>query len=152
MSRNGNAAARKLFRFVTSATCQVEFAPWGKHWWLSRPALTGSKNLLFVRVEMPPGTGHQFHYHPGREEIIYLLDGRAEQWVDRERRVLRPGESAFIPRSTVHGIYNTSKAKATFLAILSPAEASGPFLVDCYRDEPWCGLKEPFEYAKPARR
>ena len=29
----------------------------------------------------------------------------------------------------------------TFLAILSPAEAPGPFLIDCYDDEPWRSLR-----------
>jgi hypothetical protein len=34
----------------------------------------------------------------------------------------------------------------TFLAILSPAVAKGPFLIDCYNDEPWRTLREPFSY------
>ena len=29
--------AIKALRFVTSAKARVEFAPWGKHWWLSQP-------------------------------------------------------------------------------------------------------------------
>ena len=29
----------------------------------------------------------------------------------------------------------------TFLAILSPAKAKGPFLVDCYDEEPWRSLR-----------
>jgi quercetin dioxygenase-like cupin family protein len=142
------SAALKALRFVTTGKAEVEVAPWGKHWWLSKPALTGSKQLLFVRVTMPPGTGHQFHYHPAREEIIYIIDGTGEQWVDRKCCRLKPGESAFIPRNTVHAIYNSSKKPVTFLAILSPAVAKGPFLVDCYHDEPWCCLRPPFEYRK----
>lgn len=146
------STARKLFRFVTDRDCKVEWAPWGKHFWLSRPGFTDTKQLMFVRVEMPPGTGHQFHLHPAREEIIYLIDGRAQQWVDRECRILKPGESAFIPKKTVHAIYNTSKKLATFLAILSPATAPGPFLVDRYRDEPWCCLRPPMEYTPLKKR
>jgi quercetin dioxygenase-like cupin family protein len=141
-------AALKSLRFVTSGRSQVEFAPWGKHWWASRPGLTDTRQLMMVRVTMPPGAGHQFHRHPAREEIIYILEGRGEQWVDRERRQLRPGESAFIPRNTVHAIYNSSKRPVTFLAVLSPAKAPGPFLVDCYEDEPWCCLREPFRYVE----
>ena len=75
--------AIKALRFVTSAKARVEFAPWGKHWWLSQPGLTETKQLTLVRVRMRPGAGHQFHYHPAREEIIYVLDGVAEQWVGR---------------------------------------------------------------------
>ncbi len=75
------AAAKKALRFVTATTARVELAPWGKHWWLSEPELTGTKLLTLVRVTMRPGTGHRFHYHPTREEIIYVVDGVAEQWV-----------------------------------------------------------------------
>lgn len=141
-----SATAAKALRFVTSKEAEVEYAPWGKHGWLCRPGFTDTKQLLFVRVTMPPGAGHQFHYHPEREEILYILDGVGEQWVDTEKRNLKAGESAFIPKKTVHAIYNSSKKPVTFLAILSPAETKGPFLVDCYRDEPWCCLREPFTY------
>ena len=95
---------------------------------------------------MRPGAGHQFHYHPAREEIIYIVDGIAEQWVDREKRRLKAGDIAFIPKKVVHAIHNPSKQPMTFLAILSPAVAEGPFLVDCYDDEPWRSLRKPFVY------
>ena len=130
-------------RFVTSADARVEFAPWGKHWWLSDPELTRTEQLTLVRVRMRPGTGHQFHYHPAREEIIYIVDGVAEQWVDREKRQLKAGDIAFIPKRVVHAIFNRSRRPMSFLAILSPARAKGPFLVDCYNDEPWRSLLEP---------
>jgi quercetin dioxygenase-like cupin family protein len=138
-------------RFVTPANARIELAPWGKHWWLSEPALTGTTLLTVVRVTMRPGTGHQFHYHPTREEIIYVLDGVAEQWVDREKRRLRAGEIAFIPSRVVHAIHNTSKRPLSFLAILSPAAAKGPFLVDCYEDEPWRSLRAPSTIGKSRR-
>ena len=138
--------AIKALRFVTAARARVEFAPWGKHWWLSGPGLTDTSHLTLVRVRMRPGAGHQFHYHPEREEIIYVLDGVAEQWVDRERRRLKAGESAFIPKNVVHAIHNPSASPMTFLAILSPAVAKGPFLIDCYNDEPWRSLREPYSY------
>jgi quercetin dioxygenase-like cupin family protein len=138
----------KPLRFVTKNKAQTERAPWGKHWWLSRPGMTDTKQLTLVRVTMRPGTGHQFHYHPAREEIIYVVEGAAEQWVDREKRTLKAGECAVIPAKVVHAIHNVSKAPMTFLAILSPAVAKGPFLVDCYDDEPWCSLRPPY----PGRR
>jgi quercetin dioxygenase-like cupin family protein len=140
--------AAQALRFVTSKEAEIEYAPWGEHWWLSRPGFTDTKQLIFVRVTMPPGAGHQFHYHPAREEILYILDGVGEQWVDTTKKSLKAGESAFIPPKVVHAIYNASKKPVTFLAILSPAKAKGPFLVDCYHDEPWCCLREPFEYRR----
>jgi quercetin dioxygenase-like cupin family protein len=139
------ARLKSPLRFVTSREAEIELAPWGKHWWLSKPGLTDTRQLTLVRVTMRPGTGHQFHYHPAREEIIYVVDGTAEQWVDREKRTLKAGECAFIPENVVHAIHNVSKQPMTFLAILSPAEAEGPFLIDCYNEEPWRSLRKPVE-------
>ena len=141
----------KNLRFVTASTARIERAPWGRHWWLSEPSLTGTDLLTLVRVTMKPGTGHRFHHHPEREEIIYILDGVAEQWVDREQRRLKAGECAFIPARVVHAIFNSSKKPMTFLAILSPADAPGPFLVDVYDEEPWRSLRRPRRIAKKAR-
>jgi quercetin dioxygenase-like cupin family protein len=128
-------------RSVTSAKARVELTARGKHWWLSEPGLTGTKQLTLVRVRMPAGQGHDFHRHPSQEEIIYVIDGIAEQWVGRRKRRLRAGEIAFIPKNEVHAIYNTSKAPMTFLAILSPARPRGPFLIDCCEDKPWRNLR-----------
>jgi quercetin dioxygenase-like cupin family protein len=146
------ARGAKPLRFVTKNKAQIERAPWGRHWWLSRPGLTDTRQLTLVRVTMRPGTGHQFHYHPAREEIIYIVEGAAEQWVDREKRTLKTGECAFIPAGVVHAIHNVSAAPMTFLAILSPAEAKGPFLVDCYDDEPWRSLRAPYPSRRRPRR
>jgi quercetin dioxygenase-like cupin family protein len=145
MSARVNDAIKAL-RFVTADKARVEYAPWGKHWWLSQTGLTDTGQLTLVRVTMYPGAGHQFHYHPELEEIIYIVDGIAEQWVDREKRRLKAGEIAFIPKMIVHAIHNPTKKPMTFLAILSPATSKGPFLVDCYNDEPWRSLRKPFAY------
>ena len=142
----GPMKTNQPLRFVTTAKARVEFAPWGKHWWLSQPDVTGTELLTLVRVTMRAGAGHQFHYHPELEEIIYVVDGVAEQWVDREKRSLKAGDIAFIPKNVVHAIHNPTKKPMTFLAILSPAESKGPFLVDCYEDEPWRSLRKPFVY------
>ncbi len=132
-----------LLRFVTAAELQVEASPWGPHEWLSRPELTDAEELLLVRVRMPPGRAHQFHRHPALEEIIYVVSGTAEQWVDLEQRTLRAGETAHIPRDVVHGTYNAGEDTLVFLAILSPARFSGPALIEVHTEEPWRSLKPP---------
>ena len=80
------------------------------------------------------------------EEIIYVLSGTCEQWVDRERRTLRAGETAHIPPNVVHGTYNAGDEALVFLAILSPAECEGPAIVDVHREEPWRSLKIPMVF------
>ena len=136
-----------LSRFITPSELQVDPSPWGPHEWLSRPGLTEANELLLVRVLMPPGRAHQFHRHPAMEEIIYVVSGRAEQWVDRQSRTLGPGDTAHIPADVVHGTYNAGDADLVFLAILSPAVFEGPALVDVHAEEPWRSLKTPMVFS-----
>ena len=135
-----------LLRFVQRNDVQVEELPWGPHHWMSRPGLTEADELLLVRVHMPPGKSHQFHTHPNMEEIIYVISGKAEQWVHDQHRILEPGEMAHIPKNVVHGTYNPFDEPLVFLAILSPAHTEGPPLVDVFQEEPWRSLKEPVLY------
>jgi quercetin dioxygenase-like cupin family protein len=131
-----------LPHFVTAAEMQVEQLPWGPHDWLCRPGVVDAEKLLLVRVHMPAGQAHQFHTHPEMEEIIYVLEGTAEQWVDREMKVLKAGEMAHIPTGVVHGTYNAGGGTLRFLAILSPAKISGPALVDVSGEEPWRSIRQ----------
>jgi hypothetical protein len=42
----------------------------------------------------------------------------------------------------VHGTYNSFAEKLIFLAILSPAKAPEPAIVDVSTDEPWRSLRD----------
>src|SRR5262245_6388826 len=114
--RNEASMLSDGLRFVTESEMQVEQLPWGPHDWLCRPGLTDAKDLLLVRVNMPAGQGHKFHRHPEMEEIIYVISGTAEQWVDREKRTLKAGQIAHIPKDVVHGTYNAGDETLVFLA------------------------------------
>ena len=77
----------ELLKFITKDDVQVEEAPWGVHDWISREGLTDARHLMLVRVAMPAGKAHAFHRHPAMEEIIYVVSGKAEQWVDQEKSI-----------------------------------------------------------------
>ncbi len=129
-------------RFVTAAE-KVDFlSPWTLEEWLVRPDIVPARELLMVRANMEPGRSHPFHTHPTREEIIYILSGRAEQWCGKDRRILGPGEMVLIPKGEVHGTYNPFRERLVFLAILSPSHADEPGVVDVSSEAPWAGLRE----------
>jgi quercetin dioxygenase-like cupin family protein len=133
--------AETAHAFVTTAEMQVDTLPWGPHEWLCRPGLTAADDLQLVRVRMPAGQGHAFHRHPEFEEIIYVVEGEAEQWVGEQLRHLGPGEVAHIPKNVVHATYNAGQDTLVFLAILSPARSKGPAVVDVSHEEPWATLR-----------
>jgi quercetin dioxygenase-like cupin family protein len=126
-----------MTHFVTAAEVQHSDFPWCHVETMSNPEIVGAKEIILVRATFPPFAAHKFHTHPGREEIIYILEGEAEQWVEEERRVLKAGEMAHIPKNTPHATRNPSDKPLRFLAILSPLETPGEFTVDVFEQEPW---------------
>ena len=132
---------RKPLRFVTPAEAIREDYKGRTNYWLSRPDLTDARQLQLCQATLPPGEGHAFHTHPELEEVIYVLAGEVEQWVETEKRLLRPGDIAHIPPGVVHATFNSSDNDAVILAILSPGRSVGPFMIDVSGEAPWNTLR-----------
>lgn len=133
--------------FIQIADALRETNPWTNNEWLCRPDLVDAEKLLLVRANMAPIHCHPFHFHPHREEIIYVLYGRAEQWVGNEYKILSAGEMAHIPAGTIHATYNPHHEPLVFLAILSPAKlpddlAAAPDPQDVSAQEPWASIRK----------
>jgi len=131
-------------RFVTAAETVRFQSPWTIEEWICRSDIVNNEHLMLVRANMDPFRSHPFHKHPTREELIYIISGRAEQWVGHEHRILHAGEMAFIPMGEIHGTYNPFAEKLVFLAILSPAKAPEPGIVDVSTEEPWASIRNGF--------
>ncbi|MBK1883418.1 cupin domain-containing protein [Luteolibacter pohnpeiensis] len=127
--------------FITEAEAIKEDFKGRTNYWLCNPEVADAKGLQICRAVLPPGEGHNFHRHPELEEVIYVLQGKVEQWVEQEKQVLNPGEVAHIPADVVHATFNDSDEDAVILAILSPAASHGPATVDVFDDEPWKSMR-----------
>ncbi len=123
--------------FITDAEAMKEDFKGRTNYWMCRPEVCAAEDLQICRAILPAGEGHNFHTHPELEEAIYVLEGEVEQWVEKEKQVLKVGEVAHIPKGIVHATFNSSSKDAVILAILSPAAAKGPFMVDVSGEEPW---------------
>ena len=73
-------------KFISSRDVKREQVDWGSLAWFSSPVASAAKNLVVLEVGLKPAGGHNFHKHPDQEEVIYVLEGEIEQWVDREHR------------------------------------------------------------------
>jgi quercetin dioxygenase-like cupin family protein len=129
-------------KFVIAKDVEPEINDWGKLGWLSNPPNTGASQLTVIDVRLAPGKGHNFHKHPDQEEVIYVVAGTVEQWVDREKRVLGAGDCAFIPADVVHASFNVGSGDAKIVAILGPCVGeTGYELVDVAGEAPWNALR-----------
>lgn len=129
-------------KFVIAKDVKPEINDWGKLGWLANPPSTGAQQLTVIDVTLTPGKGHNFHKHPDQEEVILVVAGTVEQWVDHEKRILGPGDSAFIPADVVHASFNVGSGEAKIVAILGPCVgAIGYEVVDVAGEAPWNALR-----------
>ena len=127
-------------RFVSASETEKQLLEKQTNHWYFKDGLGDSESLVFVRAKFTAGGSHAFHSHPEMDEIIYLLSGEMVQWIEQEKRLLKAGDSAYIPRGIIHGCYNESGADCEFLAILTPSKIQGPFSIDHSQEEPWRSL------------
>ncbi len=105
----------------------------GKRGILHAAASVGGTTKLIVNESWnDPGIGAPTHTHPdGLEEIIMVLEGTAEFWVDGEHTMLEAGDLMILPPYSHHGFKNVGTETLHVLAVFS--SASAPTIFD---DEP----------------
>ena len=114
---------------------------WGTFAAVSSPA-DGAQRIMTVEATFLPGKSHAFHRHPNQEEVIYVLEGELDQWVEAERRLLRAGDAVVIPAAVVHASYNVSDAPVRIIAVLSPCVGEEGYEVEELADEePWRSMR-----------
>ena len=103
---------------------------------------TGAEHLTVIDVTLDPGKGHDFHKHPDQEEVIVVVAGEVEQWLDREKRVLTPATGPSSPPAWCTPRSTSAAARRRSLAILGPCVGDvGYELVDMAAEAPWNTLR-----------
>jgi oxalate decarboxylase/phosphoglucose isomerase-like protein (cupin superfamily) len=130
-------------RFVSPDDVETQVFPWGRLQWLSEPRVTGSQVLTTGIVTLELGKGHARHNHPGCEEIIYVMDGEGEQFVELEdgeviTRMVRTGDLIHVPADMYHGTTNTGTRP---MRLLVSYEKAGPEAL--LRSLPDCKIEAP---------
>ena len=129
-------------KFVLGEEITRDRPDWGEMGWISRPSDTQARNICEIEVTLEPGFAHNFHKHPRQEEVIYVMAGEIEQWLETENRTLNPGDALFIGPDVVHASFNVGTQTARLLVILSPCVGEGGYeLVDVSGEAPWDTLR-----------
>jgi quercetin dioxygenase-like cupin family protein len=127
--------------FRPAGSIERQRLDWGIFAPVTSPA-DGAERLMTVEGTFFPGKGHDFHRHPNQEEVIYVLTGKIEQWVEREQQVLEPGDGVLIPAGAVHASFNVGEGEARIVAILSPCIGEAGYEVEeLAAEEPWRSLR-----------
>jgi quercetin dioxygenase-like cupin family protein len=95
-------------------------------------------------VTLEPGEGHDFHRHPGQEEMIIIKQGRITQFIEKESTSLSVGDSVYLDEGVVHASFNEGSETAHLQVVIGPSMASEPTgygLEDVSSEEPWASLR-----------
>lgn len=129
-----------IFRLVRDGA--PETAPFGALRWISHPPSAGPRTLTALEAVIVPGQGHPFHVHPEQDEIILVVAGQLEQWVEDEKRLLEPGDAVVIPMGTAHASFNAGGDDLRIIATFAPSIGDVGFtMVDVAGEAPWAGLR-----------
>jgi len=129
------------WKFVKEKDLMYEKAFGRVHYWHYHPEIIKHADSYMVKVVMPKGGGHNFHVHPEMNEILYVLKGTAEQWIEDEMQILEKGDSVYIGANVAHGTFNAGEEELGVLAILSPPEGWEAGTVDVSENAPYSGYR-----------
>jgi quercetin dioxygenase-like cupin family protein len=92
-------------------------------------ALNGAAQICMFEQWCEPGHGAPTHLH-AVEEVLHVLDGQADVWIDDEHKTLLSGQLVLVPAGRRHGFSNTG---STILHIQSTLAA--PVFEAAYDDK-----------------
>jgi mannose-6-phosphate isomerase-like protein (cupin superfamily) len=97
----------------------------GKRGILHAAASVGGTEKLIVNESWnDPGVGAPVHVHPdGLEEILIVVEGTAEMWIDGETSILEAGDSVILRPYTHHGYKNVGEGTLHVIGVFSSAVA-----------------------------
>jgi quercetin dioxygenase-like cupin family protein len=129
-------------QFILGGDVRVEQFEWGTIGWRLVPA-AGAEYLVVMDVALIPGGGHDFHRHPGQEEMIIVKRGMITQYIEQEAAQLAAGDSVFLDAGVVHASFNDSAEPAELQIAISPSIGgeTGYGIEDVSGQEPWSGLR-----------
>ena len=127
----------RYWKFVKDSETIKENVLGRDHYWYFNAEITKQADTYMVKVVMPVGGMHNFHRHPEMNEILYILKGTAEQWVEDEKQILKAGDSVYIDPDVVHGTFNVGDEALEFLAILAPSSGWEAGTIDEHQNLPY---------------
>ena len=90
--------------------------------WMVTPDSGVAENLSFNVVKIDPGeTVRPAHSHPKHEELIYIMSGCGEVYIDGEISKINAGTAVVFPTASVHQVRNSSDEEMKIACFFSPS-------------------------------
>lgn len=86
-----------------------------QYWFADKKFLEDSRTLKLSVVDVGKAT-HAPHKHP-EDEFFFILEGKAEFFLDGKTKVVGPYTSLYCPSNAMHGIKNAGNVQLKYLVI-----------------------------------
>jgi uncharacterized cupin superfamily protein len=108
-------------RDISEGPAAREAVTWmGTRYEVVLPAAASGGAVGIFASRVPAGEGPPLHVHRDADEVIHVLEGEVEFWLDGVRSHAGPGAAVFLPRAVPHCFRVTGSGPARLLAILTP--------------------------------
>ena len=87
----------------------------------------GAKNMCFGVADFPSESHAPGHIHQGEEEILFVLAGSGEFYINGKPEPVRTGTCVYIPPNVEHSINNTGKEVLKVVYVFSPPVVQGSY-------------------------
>jgi mannose-6-phosphate isomerase-like protein (cupin superfamily) len=88
--------------------------------WIITAETVGARQMSIAIMNCPVGSVvRPLHGHRGIEEVILILEGEGEAWVDGEKAFFRKGDAVFFPADSKHQVRNTGDVPLVTASIFS---------------------------------
>jgi mannose-6-phosphate isomerase-like protein (cupin superfamily) len=87
----------------------------------------GLASFIEYRI-VPNGEGPPSHWHPGHDELFYIVSGELGMLADTKREVFGPRSFVFVPRGVNHTFWNPTDEETIFVSAWTPPGAEQNFL------------------------
>ncbi len=104
--------------------------------WLVTPDTLGAQNLSMAVMDCPAGSVvRPLHSHRDTEEVIFVLEGRGEAWIDGDTAPFQQGDAVLFPANSRHMLRNTGTGPLRTCSIFSPSTSGASYVL--YEESVW---------------
>ena len=97
--------------------------------WLFTPEMKLSDNFTMNVVSLKPGsTVKPAHSHPDREEVIYIISGSGEAYIDGKVNDIHGGTAVLFTPGSIHMLRNTGNVDMKVVCFFTPPATMSNYL------------------------
>ena len=122
-------------RIISTSSTEPTHLPGRDLQWLATRETLGADKISVAIMTCPArSVVRPLHCHKDIEEVLLVLEGEGEAWVDGERGFFKKGDAVLFPVGSRHQVRNTGEGPLIAAAVFSPPTSPDSYVT--YEEDP----------------